>query len=269
MNRIDQTFARLKRSHRKALIGYLTAGFPSKAIFINAVTRLEKAGLDFLEVGIPFSDPVADGPTIQLSSQKALQNGVTLSWTLKTVKTLRKKVQIPILFMSYTNPLLMMGLDRFFAAAKAAGVDGVIIPDLIPEEGAPFEAPAKRHGLAIVYLAAPTSPRDRLSKIAQATKGFLYAVSFTGVTGARKALPADVAKFLSHIRTLTSKPLAVGFGISSPEQVRSMRKQADGIIVGSALINHLEKSLGNAEQFVASLQKALNPNGSKGVHHAS
>lgn len=269
MNRIDQMFAQLKRSGKKALIGYLTAGFPTKIAFVQAVKRLEKAGLDLLEVGIPFSDPVADGPTIQLASQKALNHGVTLDWTLKTVKALRKEVHIPIILMSYSNPLIAKGIEPFFKAAKAAGVDGVIIPDLIPEEGSLFEGPAQRHGIAVIYLAAPTSTRDRLQKIARATQGFLYAVSLTGVTGARQALPQDVTKFLSQIRDFTRKPVAVGFGISSPEQVRTMRKQADGIIVGSALINHLEKSLGHAERFVAALQKSLNPNGSKGAHHAS
>src|SRR5258708_7438611 len=171
MNAIDQTFARLKRSGKKALIGYVTAGFPTQAAFSNVVRRLEKAGLDLLEVGVPFSDPVADGATIQRASQKALQNGVTLEWILKTVKTLRRDVRLPIIFMSYSNPLLHMGLPHFFARAKAAGVDGVIIPDLIPEEGKPFERVASKCGIALIYLATPTTSPVRLKQIVRATPG--------------------------------------------------------------------------------------------------
>ncbi len=257
MNAIDQTFARLKRSGKKALIGYVTAGFPTQAAFSNVVRRLEKAGLDLLEVGVPFSDPVADGATIQRASQKALQNGVTLEWILKTVKTLRRDVRLPIIFMSYSNPLLHMGLPHFFARAKAAGVDGVIIPDLIPEEGKPFERVASKCGIALIYLATPTTSPVRLKQIVRATRGFLYAVSLTGITGARTTLPPGVTDFLKYLQRLSNKPVAVGFGISTPTQVRSIRKQVDGIIVGSALIDHLETSLGSAERFVASLQRAL------------
>ena len=239
MNRIDQTFARLKRSRRKALIGYLTAGFPTKAGFAHLVCALEKAGLDLFEIGVPFSDPVGDGMTIQRSSQKALANGVTLEWVLRAVSALRPQIKAPIILMSYANPLAAMGLQRFFARAKAAGVDGVIIPDLIPEEGKPFDQLAAKNGIALIYLAAPTTTRKRLKRIARATRGFLYAVSLTGVTGARKTVAAGVPGFLSQIRRFTSKPVAVGFGISTPSQVQSVRKRVDGVIVGSALIDQL------------------------------
>jgi tryptophan synthase alpha chain len=267
MNRIDQTFTRLKKSGRKALIGYVTAGFPTKAGFPAVVKNLEKAGLDMLEIGVPFSDPVADGPTIQRASQKALQNGVTLDWVLRTSAALRRDATLPIILMSYSNPILAMGLDRFFARAKQSGVDGVIIPDLTPEEGKAFESSAGKHGTALIYLAAPTTDNTRLHRIAHATHGFLYAVSLTGVTGARAAVAPDLARFLSRIRRSTSKPVAVGFGISTPDHVRSVRRHADGIIVGSALINHLEKSVQSASRFVTSLQAALNSR--KESNHAS
>jgi tryptophan synthase alpha chain len=264
MNRIDQTFASLKRAGRKALIGYVTAGYPTKAAFTRVVERLEKAGLDLIEIGVPFSDPVADGATIQLASQKALANGVTLDWILRSVKQLRRRVKLPIVFMSYSNPILAMGLVRFFARAKAAGVDGLIIPDLTPEEGKPFEAAASKEGIALIYLATPTTSPDRLRQIIRATQGFLYAVSLSGITGARTQLPAGVTAFLSRLQRESRKPVAVGFGISTPAQVHTIRRHADGIIVGSALINHLAVSLPSAERFVATLQKALN-NGSEGA----
>src|ERR1700680_3706323 len=149
MNRIDQTLNRLRRSGKKALIGYVTAGFPTKKDFLDLIPLLEKSGLDLLEIGVPFSDPVADGATIQRSSQKALENGVTLPWVLQTVSRLRARVQLPILLMSYSNPILAMGLDRFFARARACGVDGLIVPDLIPEEGAPFEHLSKKYSLRL------------------------------------------------------------------------------------------------------------------------
>lgn len=266
MNRIDKTFAALKRSKRKALIGYVTAGFPTKAKFPETVRRLEKAGLDLVEVGVPFSDPVADGTTVQRASQKALDNGVTLNWILNTVAVLRRDVSLPIIFMSYSNPILAMGMDRFFARAKVSGVDGVIIPDLTPDEGRPYEIAAAAHGLHVIYLVTPNTDNNRMRQIARKTRGFLYAVSLTGVTGARKALSPEVPSFLNRLRRLSSAPVAVGFGISTPEQVRRISRHAAGVIVGSALINHLEQSLPSAERFVASLRSALNP---KGDSHAS
>jgi tryptophan synthase alpha chain len=232
MNRIDATFVRLKRSGKKALIGYVTAGFPKKSGFVSLVQHLNTSGLDVLEIGVPFSDPVADGAVIQQSSQIALANGVTLDWILRTVALLRRTTQLPIVLMSYTNPILAMGLEKFFARAHHSGVDGLIIPDVTPEEGKPFEDAAGKHHLQIIYLAAPTTPPRRLKRIARSTRGFLYAVSLTGVTGERRGLAPGLTDFLRSIRRYTKKPVAVGFGISSPEQVRRLRHSADGIIVG-------------------------------------
>ena len=168
MNRIDQSFRKLKRERRKALIGYVTAGFPYKASLMTLVPLLEKAGLDLIELGVPFSDPIADGPTIQHASQIALKNGITLDWILNTVKALRQEgVRLPVILMSYCNPIYAMGIDRFYQQSKTAGVDGLIVPDLIPEEARAFAKAAKRTGMHLIYLVAPTTPKHRVAQIAR------------------------------------------------------------------------------------------------------
>lgn len=263
-NRIEQMFSHLKKKGRKALIGYVTAGFPKKNTLTVLAPLLGKSGLDLLELGVPFSDPIADGPTIQRASQVALANGVTLSWVLQAVSSLRSQdVSLPIVLMSYSNPILSMGLDRFFTKAKRSGVDGLIVPDLIPEEGRPFETAARKNQIDLIYLVAPTTPSDRLKQIAKATRGFLYAVSLTGVTGARDRLPRGVTEFLTRIRRFTTKPVAVGFGLSSSQHIQAVRKHVHGVIVGSALIHEIErsekKSWKGVGRYVSLLQKALNP----------
>jgi tryptophan synthase alpha chain len=263
LNRIDQTFSRLKKAKRKALIGYVTAGFPTKASFKTLIPLLEKSGADLLEVGVPFSDPIADGPTIQHSSQVALKNGVTLEWVLSSVRQLRREgVKLPLIFMSYCNPIHAMGIDAFFKQAKSCGVDGLIIPDMIPEEAEAYAQSSRKHGLDFIYLVAPTTPKSRIRLIANKTRGFLYAVSLTGVTGVRKALPAEVAGFLKSVKAVSRKPVAVGFGITSPKQAKSLSHYADGIIVGSELIRQIEKSRTSAFQgaahFMNSLKGAIN-----------
>jgi tryptophan synthase alpha chain len=261
MNRIDATFARLRSERRKALIGYVTAGYPTKDSFAAAIPRLVEAGLDILEVGIPFSDPIADGPTIQAASFGALKNGVTLTWILEQVTALRALVHAPIVFMSYSNPILAMGAKKFFQAAKAAGVDGLIVPDLIPEESGLFDEAANKAGVLLIYLIAPTSSKERIHQVAARSRGFLYAVSVTGVTGARTALPAGLPAFLKTARLASARPVAVGFGLSTPEQVKEASVHADGVIVGSALIKEMEGSQNNnfqgAVNFIRSLREAL------------
>jgi tryptophan synthase alpha chain len=261
-NRIDRTFASLKNKRQKALIGYITAGYPTKASFRPLVRLLENAGVDLLEIGVPFSDPLADGPTIQHSSQVALKNGVTLDWILKTVHQLRNDgVHLPFIFMSYCNPIHAMGLDRFFKRGQASGVDGLIIPDMIPEEAAPYARMSEKYGMDLIYLVAPTTPKSRIRWIAQRTHGFLYAVSLTGVTGVRKALPGVVSRFLKSIRSVCNKPIAVGFGLTTPNQVRAVGAHADGVIIGSALIRAIEKSkrshFQGAVRFVRLMKGAL------------
>jgi tryptophan synthase alpha chain len=260
-NRIDQTFAALKKRGEKALIGYVTAGFPTKKTFEDLVPQLEKAGMDILEIGVPFSDPIADGPTIQKASQTALENGVTLQWTLAATKRLRTKVSMPFIFMSYCNPIYAMGVDAFFRAARDAGVDGLIIPDLIPEEAASYRTAAQKNGLCLIYLASQTTPPARLKTIGRDTRGFLYVVSLNGVTGARRELPKNLSAIVSRARRLSAAPVAVGFGISTPAQAAEAARHADGVIVGSALIKAIEsssrQSFKGALTFVASMKKEL------------
>jgi tryptophan synthase alpha chain len=261
-NRIDRVFRQRRALHQKSLIGYLTAGFPTRASFEKLVPLMEEAGMDLLEIGVPFSDPVADGPTIQKSSDIALSNGVTVRWILARIATLRRKgCRIPLLLMSYSNPIVSMGLPQFFKAARAAGVDGLIVPDLIPEEGGPFLRAARKVGVYLIFMAAPTTPMARVKKIAARTRGFLYAVSLTGVTGARRNLPVQLPPFLKAIRRVTSKPIAVGFGISTPRQAQAVARWADGVIVGSALIRAVEASqhsrFAGAARFVRSLALVL------------
>jgi tryptophan synthase alpha chain len=260
-NRIDTVFSDLKRKNEKALIGYVTAGFPTLDAFEAVVPQLQQAGLDILEIGIPFSDPIADGPTIQKASQVALENGVTLAWTLAATRRLRAKTAIPFIYMSYCNPIYAMGVDAFFKAAKEAGVDGLIIPDLIPEEARDYSAAAEKHGIHLIYLASPTTPAARLKTIGRDTRGFLYVVSLTGVTGARAELPKQLSVFVKQARKASAAPIAVGFGISTPAQAREAAQFADGVIVGSALIKALESApaqpFSEALSFVASLKKEL------------
>lgn len=269
MNRIDKTFRRLRQEGRKALIGYVTAGFPHKASLRTLVPLLEDAGLDLLELGVPFSDPIADGPVIQKASQAALANGATLKWVLEAVGDLRPRVRLPILLMSYANPIYSMGAEDFFKRAQASGVDGLIVPDMIPEE-ASWLAPAGRHGVHLIFLAAPTTPEDRIRRIARMTRGFLYAVSLTGVTGARAALPPELPAFIKKVKALSRRPVAVGFGLSTPAQARAAARHADGVIIGSALIKEIENSMGRhftgAVRYVRLLRKALD---SKEGPHAS
>jgi tryptophan synthase alpha chain len=256
-NRIDQTFRRLKQKRAKALIGYVTAGFPAKKGFMSLLLGLEEAGLDLLEIGVPFSDPIADGPVIQEASQVALENGVTLPWILDTVHRLRYYTDLPVVLMSYANPILAYGLTRFFTDAKKAGVDGLIVPDLVVEEAGPFARAAGATGVRLIYLVAPTTPLSRRKMIAKKTRGFLYAVSLTGVTGARQALPAGLPKFIQSLKGLSPYPVAVGFGISTPDQARAVASYADGVIVGSALIRELGRSKKSAVRFIQALKGAL------------
>ena len=234
MSRIASTLAR-----HKALITYLTVGYPSVNTTLEIVPALADWGCDVVELGIPFSDPLADGTTIQKASYQALRNEVTPSLCLQIASQLRQKVDIPLVFMTYYNPVFSFGLEAFCQASAKAGVDGLIIPDLPPEEGAELEASAGKQGLDLVYLLAPTSSEERIGLVAQRSRGFIYLVSLTGVTGARETLPADLEEFVTRVRKRTSLPLCVGFGISTPEQVRQVAKIADGVIVGSRLIQLL------------------------------
>lgn len=243
MNRIDEKFAKLKKEGRKAFIPYICAGDPDLSMTKRLVLELETAGSDIVELGVPFSDPLADGPTIQRASERALKAGVTLNAILDMVKELRLKTDIPIVLMTYYNPVFNHGVRKFVKDAKSAGVDGVIVPDLAPEEAEDLMDCAKENDFAVIFLAAPTSSKERLNLIAKHSTGFIYYVSLTGVTGARRLLPDDLIGNLERLKSITKKPICIGFGVSKPEQVKMLNKVSDGVIVGSAIVNKIEGSL--------------------------
>jgi tryptophan synthase alpha chain len=244
MNRIRKTFESLKLSGGKALIPYMTPEYPFKGMTTQLLHTLEKAGADLIEVGIPFSDPLADGETIQHSSEIAIRNGATIERILKCVSEFRITSQLPIVLMGYINPIIHLRYANFLAACKAAGVDGVIVPDLPPEESADFVAASEECGISNVFLIAPTSSDARIREIDELSTDFSYCVSLTGVTGSRTQLgdPGDLDTFLARVKENTTKPFVVGFGISRSEHVQYVWKFADGAVVGSSLIN----AMGNA-----------------------
>ncbi len=255
MNRLDTVF--VSRRH-KALIAYVTAGYPSTDATLEVVPLLASLGCDVVELGIPFSDPLADGVTIQGASFQALKHGVSVRSCLDMVRVLRKKVNTPLVFMSYYNPILSFGLGPFCRECQQAGLDGLIIPDLPPEEATELEHFAAPAGLDMVYLLAPNSTEERIRIVAHKSQGFIYLVSLTGVTGARRKLPADLEDFVARTRQKTDKPLCVGFGVSTAEEAGRIARVADGVIVGSRLVQLLGRpSLTEITAFVTSLRKAL------------
>ena len=258
---VAAAFASTRRSGRAALMPYFTLGYPDSTTCIDVIEAVAGAGADLMELGVPFSDPLADGPTIQRSTQVALEHGVNVARCLELTAAARARgVRQPLMLMGYYNPILAFGVERFVAEAAAAGADGFIVPDLPPEEAADMEATCEAHGRALIYLLAPTSTPERVALVAARTSGFLYLVSLTGVTGARDSLPPDLAGFVARVRMAARTPLAVGFGISTPQQARAVGRLADGVIVGSALINAVERASdppGAAAAFVLALRAAL------------
>jgi tryptophan synthase alpha chain len=248
MSRIAETFAGLKARGQTALMPYLMVGFPERDSALELAPALEAAGADLFELGVPFSDPLADGATVQRASERALANGVRLPFCLETVAALRAGgLRAPLVLMGYYNPFLRYGLERLAADASAAGADGLIIPDLPPEEAGECQAICRAHGLDVIFFVAPTTPEERIAAIARIASGFIYCVSLTGVTGARAELWEGLPAFLDRVRRHTDLPLVVGFGISRAEHVRLVGQHADGAIVASALINRIE-GLPRAEQ---------------------
>jgi tryptophan synthase alpha chain len=223
-----------------ALIAYVTVGYPSIEATLKVVPLLASSGCDIVELGIPFSDPLADGATIQKASFYALKNGVTPQLCLDVAKQLSHKVNIPLVFMTYVNPVFNYGLEEFCSACTGSGIDGLIIPDLPPEEGSELEAITQRQGLDLIYLLAPTSTEERIRLVAERSRGFIYLVSVTGVTGVRDKLPGNLAAFVTRVRKVATQPLCVGFGISTPEQARQVARIAGGVIVGSRIIQLME-----------------------------
>jgi len=256
MSRIESVF---KHANHKALIPYVTVGYPSLEATLKVVPLLVKNGADIIELGIPFSDPLADGVTIQRASFQALQKGVKPRTCIGVAEKLRQKVNVPLVFMSYFNPLFQYGLDKFCRDSAQAGIDGLIIPDLPPEEGNALEKVAVRNNIDVIYLLAPTSTKERIRLVAEHSHGYIYMVSVTGVTGARKELPKNLARFIARVRKITDKPLCVGFGIGMPEQAQEVAQIADGVIVGSRLIQLIEQdpTLKQVGDLVRGMKKAM------------
>ena len=240
--RITARFHKLRESGEMGLIPYLTAGDPSLAATESFVLSLAAAGADVIELGVPFSDPVADGPTIQRAIERSLAAGTTLRRVLDLVRSLRAKTDVPLMLFSYYNPVLQMGLDHFAQQAAAAGADGALITDLTPEESADYRAAMAKHGLDTIFLAAPTSTDERLARIAEVSSGFLYVISRTGVTGAKDTLPEDLPSLIRRVRRATQLPIAVGFGVSLPGHVSLLGGLADAAVVGSALVDEIERA---------------------------
>ncbi|MBF0387645.1 MAG: tryptophan synthase subunit alpha [Candidatus Omnitrophica bacterium] len=263
MNRIDRKFSDLKARNKKAFIAFITAGDPSLAATEALVPVLGQAGADIIELGVPFSDPMADGRTIQEASFRALQGGTTPAGILAMVRRLRKVTEVPIALMTYYNPVFHFGEEQFVAQAKAAGVDGLIIPDLPVTEAAVLRKAAAKHDLALVFFLAPTTTSARMAGIVRAASGFVYFVSVAGVTGASVLVAKDIARKVQMARAMSGVPVCVGFGISTPQQVKEIAGFADGVIVGSAIVKEVAKYSGAQDMparvavFVKSLSSVL------------
>ena len=240
--RIAQCFESLSRSGELGLVAYVTAGDPSLQASEKIVLAAAEAGADVIELGVPFSDPVADGPTIQRASERALRGGTTLAGVLELVRRLRSRTQVPLVLFTYFNPILQMGIEKFADAAVSAGADGVLATDLTPEESGEYRTVLRSRGLDTIFLAAPTSTDARLKLIGSVSSGFLYLISRTGVTGARESLPEEVPGLVRRVRKFTSLPIAVGFGISLPTHVTVLGGIADAAVVGSAIVAEIEKA---------------------------
>lgn len=263
MTRIDTKFADLKAKRKKAFVSYIMAGDPDFDTSLEIMRGLPGAGVDVIELGLPFTDPMADGPTIQLAGQRALDGGMTLNRTLEMAAAFRKEDDTtPIVLMGYYNPIYSMGVDKFLAAAKAAGIDGLIIVDLPPEEDTELCLPAQAAGLNFIRLATPTTDDKRLPRVVQNTSGFVYYVSITGITGAAEADAADVAPEVVRIREASGLPVIVGFGVNTPEKSRAIAETADGVVVGSAIVSRIGK--GDSVADVLAFVKTL----SDGAHAA-
>ena len=262
-SRLDATFGALRARRERALVAYFTAGDPSLAITRKLVVEAARRGADVIELGIPFSDPLADGPVIQRATQRALAAGVTLARVLELVREMRGEVSAPLVFLTYYNPILAFGLKAFCRTSVEAGIDGVIVADLPPEESGPLRAEAVAAGLDLIHLVAPTSTPERMRRIARASEGFVYMVSLTGVTGERAALAPELTQQLRALRAITTKPVCVGFGIGTPDQAALVGELADGVIVGSAIVRLVEQHGASAEllsrvgDFIAGLKAPL------------
>lgn len=256
MSNIKKVFKKAKKAGKKVLIPYIMAGDPTFNDTKRFIGELESSGADLIEIGVPFSDPLADGPAIQKASERALRNGTTLKKVVKLVKEIRTFSQIPLILMTYYNPVFKYGTEEFVKDAAEAGVDGIIVPDLIPDEADDLMGFSKKHGLDNIFLLAPTSTPDRIKKVVRATSGFIYYVSITGTTGAQLQIDTIMKDTLSMIKSFTKKPIAVGFGISNPQEASMVSNLADGVIVGSAIVRLISEGK-DIKGFTKTLREAV------------
>lgn len=245
MNRIEAKFAQLRRAGQKAFVPFITAGDPDLETTLRLVIELERSGADLIELGVPFSDPMADGPVIQRASERALERGVSARDCIALVRRVREESEVPILLFSYFNPLLALGLEKLPDRLRAAGVDGVLVTDLAPEEAAHFIESMRAADIATVFLVAPTSTDERINLVTRVSTGFVYAVSRAGVTGARQSLSEAAAELVQRVKRFTDLPVAVGFGISTPNQVNEVWQTADAAVVGSRIVAEIERLAGD------------------------
>lgn len=263
MTTLTNTFARLKQEKRVALIPFLTAGYPNQKTFEQLLLNVIKAGADIVEIGIPFSDPLADGPTIQFSSHAALQNGTTLAGTLERLAILSGRLSSPLVIMSYYNPIKAYGVSKFLRDTKKTGVKGLIVPDMIVEESSSLEQSTAAHRIDLIQLLTPTSGNDRTIKIITHARGFLYLVSVAGVTGSRHKLPSSLGQWVNSVRAYTNLPLCVGFGISTPRLAAEISRYADGVIIGSAMIDLIrgastnKQAITHVTRFISNVRKTI------------
>ncbi|HDO35778.1 MAG TPA: tryptophan synthase subunit alpha [Nitrospirae bacterium] len=257
MNRIEDTFKRLRQEGRKAFIPYIMAGDPSLGETKKLVYLLERSGADIIELGVPFTDPLADGPTIQAAAERALKRGVTLRKVVGTVEEIRKKSRVPIILMTYYNPVFRYGISRFLKHSKAAGVDGLIIPDLPPDEAGELTGIAHEKDVATIFLLAPTSTEDRINLVSRASTGFIYYVSITGITGSKLTINGKMKSMVGKIRSISGKPVAIGFGVKKPEEAKAVAEIADGVIVGSSIVRMVNENIRGLPRYLKSLRRAI------------
>jgi len=257
LTRISKTFKILKQEGRKAFIPYVMAGDPSLEKTREVVLLLEECGADVVELGVPFSDPLADGPTIQRAAERALRNHVTLRKVVSLVRDIRQATQIPLVLMTYFNPVFKYGVEDFVKDAISAGVDGMIIPDLPPDEAGDFIELSRKASLDTIFLLAPTSTEERIRKVTKASSGFVYYVSMTGITGSDLLIDGSMEGLISNIRKFTDKPIAVGFGVSTPGDAAAIARISDGVIVGSAIVKTLHEKPGELRDYLVSLREAI------------